>query len=189
MTIWITSDTHFGHNKEFIYTSRGFTSIQEHDKTIIENWNKVVAADDTIYHLGDVMLNDNDHGLECLRQLNGNIKLVLGNHDSPARIELYKSIPNVEVIGYATIMKYKKHNFFLSHYPSITGNYDEDKPLKERVINLHGHTHQQRSLLWPEMPFIYHCGVDSNNLTPVNIEDIINNIKTQISILNSFKEL
>ena len=32
MTVYITSDLHFGHNRNFIYESRGFSSIEEHDK-------------------------------------------------------------------------------------------------------------------------------------------------------------
>lgn len=35
--IYFTSDLHFGHDKDFIYKSRGFNSIGDHDNTIIEN--------------------------------------------------------------------------------------------------------------------------------------------------------
>ena len=71
--IFVTSDTHFGHDRKFLYSPRGFKSIQEHDEAIIQNWNSVVEPDDTVYHLGDVMLGDNEHGMECLKRLNGNI--------------------------------------------------------------------------------------------------------------------
>lgn len=58
--IYVTSDTHFCHNKPFIYEDRGFKNIEEMNDTIIENWNKLVKPDDTVIHLGDVMLNDNE---------------------------------------------------------------------------------------------------------------------------------
>ena len=35
--IYITSDLHFGHQQSFLYEPRGFNSIEEHDKVIIEN--------------------------------------------------------------------------------------------------------------------------------------------------------
>jgi calcineurin-like phosphoesterase family protein len=35
--IWFTSDTHFGHQKEFIWGPRGFKSSKEHDEAIICN--------------------------------------------------------------------------------------------------------------------------------------------------------
>ena len=96
--IFITSDTHFGHDREFLYGPRGFSNIDDHDKAVIQNWNSVVQPDDTVYHLGDVMLNDNDHGMECLRQLNGTIIIVPGNHDTDTRLALYATLPNVKVI-------------------------------------------------------------------------------------------
>ena len=54
--IFLTSDLHFGHNKEFIYKVRGFNSIEEMNEAIIERWNSVVNNDDDVYVLGDLML-------------------------------------------------------------------------------------------------------------------------------------
>ena len=36
--IWITSDLHFGHDREFIWKARGFNSIEEMNETIIQKW-------------------------------------------------------------------------------------------------------------------------------------------------------
>ena len=44
--IFITSDTHFGHDRAFLYGPRGFTNYVEHDTAIIENWNNTVTDDD-----------------------------------------------------------------------------------------------------------------------------------------------
>ena len=35
--IYLTSDTHFCHNKDFLYEPRGFQSIEEHDEAIVKN--------------------------------------------------------------------------------------------------------------------------------------------------------
>ena len=85
MEIWFSSDTHFGHNKEFLYGPRGFSNVEEMNEAIIERWNKVVKPDDIVYHLGDTMLNDNEKGIECMHRLNGEIFLIWGNHDTDAR--------------------------------------------------------------------------------------------------------
>jgi calcineurin-like phosphoesterase family protein len=62
--IFITSDLHFGHDRGFLYEPRGFSNIESHDETVIQNWNSVVEPEDEVYILGDLMLNDNSHGIE-----------------------------------------------------------------------------------------------------------------------------
>ena len=56
--IYLISDTHFNHNKDFVYKARGFNSIEEMNEKIIENWNSVVTDEDTIYVLGDVIMGE-----------------------------------------------------------------------------------------------------------------------------------
>lgn len=60
-----------------MYKPRGFNSIQEHDEQIIKNWNEIITDEDEIYILGDLMLNDNEYGLKCLKQLKGKIHVIL----------------------------------------------------------------------------------------------------------------
>ena len=83
--IWITSDWHFCHNKEFVYKARGFDTVQEMNEDIITQFNSMVGNDDEVYCLGDLMLVDNDEGLRCVSRLKGNLHIILGNHDSSAR--------------------------------------------------------------------------------------------------------
>ena len=176
--IFITSDTHFGHDREFLFGPRGFTSIEEHDQEVIRRWNSVVGPDDVVYHLGDVMLNDNAHGMECLRQLNGQIKIVPGNHDTDSRLKLYAQLENVEVMPMAISLKYKKYNFYLSHHPTLTSNLEKAPYLRMHLINLYGHTHQQGKF-FQDMPFMFHVGMDSNNCTPVSLDDAIQMMKDE----------
>lgn len=176
--IYFTSDTHFCHNKEFIYKPRGFSNIEEHDKTIIENWNKIVNKDDIIYHLGDVMLNDNEKGLESLKSLNGEIHIIRGNHCSNTRIELYKTLSNIVEVTYATMIKYKKCHFYLSHYPTITANDIDNSPYHKNIINLFGHTHQKNKF-YNDNPYMYCVCLDAHNNYPVSIEQIIKDIKNK----------
>ena len=180
--IWLTSDTHFGHDKDFVWNARGFENIEQHNQEIIKRWNEVVKKDDIVYHLGDVMLGDLESGMECLKQLNGQIKIVLGNHDTKNRVKAYKELDNVEILGYATMLKYKKYHFYLSHYPTLTSNMDEDKPLKARVLNLYGHTHQTTKFLDGHLN--YHVGIDTHGC-PIKLDNIIEEIKERKNENNS----
>lgn len=176
--IFITSDTHFGHDRAFLYGPRGFTNYVEHDTAIIENWNNTITDEDIVYHLGDVMLGDNNYGMGCLALLNGQIKIIPGNHDTPTRLELYKKLPNVEVLGLAEMIKYKKYNFYLSHHPTMTSNLEKAPYLRMHLINLYGHTHQKGDF-YNDIPFMFHAGMDSNNCYPVLLDDAIERMKQE----------
>lgn len=176
-TIWLTSDTHFCHNKEFLYRPRGFTNVWDMNEAIVNNWNEVVNPNDTVYLLGDVMLNDNETGLKLLKQLKGNIHIILGNHDTNTRIALYRECWNVREVTRAAQIKYNGYHFFLSHYPCLTSNFDNDKPLKQRLISICGHSHTQDPFAdWKNNP-IFHCELDSNNCYPWSLDDIIQKIE------------
>lgn len=177
--IYFTSDLHFGHDREFIYKPRGFENVEDMNKTILKNYKRIVTDEDTIYILGDLMLGDNDAGIAMLRELPGQKKIILGNHDTAARIELYKTIPNTEILGYATVIKYRKMSFYLSHYPTMTSNMEADANLHNHVTNIYGHTHQITNF-YNDMPFMYHVGVDSHDCEPIEIEKIIEDIKNKI---------
>lgn len=187
--IFVTSDTHFGHDREFVWGPRGFTNYVDHDNEVIRRWNAVVGPDDIVYHLGDVMLGDNAHGMDCLRQLNGTIYIIPGNHDTSTRIKLYKTLENVHVFesntpGFeaaAATFKYKKYNFYLSHHPTMTSNLEKAPYLRMHLINLFGHTHQQNKF-FQGMPFMFHVGMDSNNCTPVLLDDAIEMMKAETQI-------
>lgn len=171
--------TFVSHNKDFLYKPRGFSSAEEMNEAIIERWNSIVKSNDMVFHLGDTMLSDNNKGIECFKRLNGQICLIYGNHETNNRIELiHKELPSIITLGYAHLFKYKKMNIYLSHYPTLTSNMD-DTGLWHRVISLHGHTHQKTNFLYPDNPFIYHVGVDSHNCYPVNIEEVIADIKNR----------
>ena len=176
--IFLTSDTHFGHDREFLWGPRGFTSSQEHDEAVIKNWNETVSAEDTVYHLGDLMLGDNLYGIECVKRLNGHIKLIRGNHDTDARWKLYEKLPNVELVGWADVIKYKKYNFYLSHHPTLTSNLEKAPHLRMHLINLYGHTHQT-SKFYQDMPYMFHVGLDSNNNKPILLDDAIELMKEE----------
>ena len=176
--IWFTSDTHFSHNKEFLYGPRGFTNVDDMNEAIIENWNKVVKPNDIVYHLGDTMLNDNEKGIECFKRLNGQIFLIWGNHDTENRTNALFEACRHKMLGgwYAWQVKPNNMLIYMSHYPTLTANFDQKK-FSQHVLNVHGHTHQQKNFYDPTNPFMYHVGVDSHNCTPVHLDEIMADVK------------
>ena len=54
--IWFTSDLHLCHDREFVYKSRGFQSVEDMNETLINNINDCVKEEDILYILGDLGL-------------------------------------------------------------------------------------------------------------------------------------
>ncbi len=52
---------------------------------MIDRWNAVVKKDDNVYHLGDFAFSDEARIEQILKQLNGNKRLIFGNHDKKIR--------------------------------------------------------------------------------------------------------
>ena len=179
--IYFTSDCHFSHDKDFLWRPRGFKNQWEMNEKIIENWNSIIQPDDDVYILGDIVLSDTDSGIAALKQLKGKIHIIRGNHDSDARIALYKTCPNVVEVCDAKWLKIGKQSFFLSHYPCLTDNHDDDKPLNRRIISLCGHTHTSDKWHDWNNGLIYHVEMDAHGCKPISAEQIINDIKEKIN--------
>src|SRR5437867_8378916 len=83
--IWFTADHHWGHANIIRFSKRPFANVEEMDKALVERWNSVVHIGDTVYHLGDVSLHKDIHRARAtVDRLNGNIRLIRGNHESVA---------------------------------------------------------------------------------------------------------
>lgn len=93
MTIWFTSDRHFGHARIIELAKRPFTSVEEMDEALIANHNAKVRAGDIFYDLGDFAFGDHDR---YLSQLNGEGHLLPGNHDHRSRLKKVKGWHKVE---------------------------------------------------------------------------------------------
>lgn len=176
--IYFTSDLHLQHQREFLYKPRGFSSIEEHDAAIVERWNATVGDDDEVYVLGDLMLNNNERGMELLSQLKGKIHVVRGNHDTDTRVELYQSAPNVVEVCEGKFLKYGKYHFYLTHFPCLSANLEAES-LKQCTLNLSGHTHS-RQKFFEDRPYVYNVACDAHDCTPVCIDQIIEDMKEKV---------
>lgn len=175
--IWFTSDFHFGHNREFLYGPRGFRSAEESAEKTIKNYNSLVEPDDTVYILGDCMLNDSSFGIECLHSLKGHKHLIIGNHDTDNKIELFKKEWIFESIQYGERLRYGKFSFWLSHYPMKMGIHKPRHP----VWNLSGHQHNEIAIHLEDC--IYNVVLNAHDNYPVNIEQIVEDIQDAYSKL------
>lgn len=179
MAIFIISDLHLGHDKDFIYGARGFESVEEMNEAIIRKWNEVVSEEDDVYVLGDLVMGPEEN-LQMLRRLNGWLHIVRGNHDTDTRFLFYDRYLNTVELVDAIYFSYDGYKFYLSHYPTITTRADAGKPLKKCLVNLCGHTHTKDPFEDWGVGTIYHCEVDAHDCAPVRIEDIIRGLKQKM---------
>lgn len=129
------SDFHFGHSNIIKFDNRPFSTVEEMDNTLINNWNSVVEKDDTVYILGDFCWQSEDRWIEILKQLKGNKILIRGNHDpwhlSQQLRNMFKDVKDYKEV------KDSGRRVLLSHYPMpfYRGAYNPD------IIHLFGHIH------------------------------------------------
>ena len=182
--IYFISDTHFNHDKAFIWGPRGFKSVQEANDTIIKNWMETVTREDDIYVLGDFFLGkDMDYVKKTVVKLPGRIHLILGNHDSPAKVATYRTMRNIVEIVWATQIEYKGRQFYLSHYPTLTADLQSNPD--RAVFNLFGHTHSKEKF-FEERPYMYNVACDAQNCKPVSIDEVYSDIQQKIKECLSF---
>lgn len=114
---YFISDLHFGHANCLAFDNRPFKTIEEHDDCIIGQWNNTINIDDDVYILGDVSWHNAMNTLNILKKLNGNLHLIIGNHDN--RILRNPDIRNcfVEITHYKELDIGNGKSIVLSHYP------------------------------------------------------------------------
>lgn len=160
MNTFFTSDTHFGHNNVLKFTLRPYSSVEEMDEALIENWNAVVGPHDRVYHLGDFAWTPK-RAIEVRPRLNGNIRLIVGNHDK---------IPDLVKAGLFQRVSmwriFDEHRFIASHVPLSLVEV-EDRGCR---WNIHGHKHDDVST--QEAHHINVC-VENTGYAPVPLETII----------------
>lgn len=175
--IYVTSDLHFGHDREFVWKVRGYNSIEEMNEDYVHRWNSTVSDEDDVYVLGDLMLGDKSN-IEYIKRLKGIIHIALGNHDTRTREEMYRELPNVVEVMWAIKLDYRKYHFFMTHFPAMTGNLEKES-LRQMTLNLYGHTHQNTNF-YEDRPYMYHVGVDSHDGYPVLLDTIIDQMKEKV---------
>jgi len=178
-SIFLVSDTHFGHTGVCKFTRndgvtklRPWASPEEMDEAMIKAWNDRVKPTDKVYHLGDVVINR--RALPTLARLNGDKVLIRGNHDI-FRDDEYREYFR-ELRAYHVV-----EGMIFSHIPLHSDS------LGRFGVNVHGHTHANRvkkargvdaktgTILYSDEDDIrYHCVCveQTPDFAPILFEDV-----------------
>ena len=134
MSIWFTSDYHISHKNIIYHCNRPFESIHEMNVALTETHNKLVQPKDTVYFLGDLVM-DKRVVSSTLDRLNGVFHFIYGNHDSKSKkiIQGHKKVVSAEEL---TSVSLNGRLIVLCHYPMRTWTKSHFGS-----INLHGHCH------------------------------------------------
>jgi calcineurin-like phosphoesterase family protein len=178
MTLYFTSDLHFGHR--LVAKHRGYEDdVPGHDAEIIEAWKKHVQPDDIVWVLGDVSVSNPKGALITLADLPGRKRLVAGNHD-PVH-PMHRDAPKWAA-KYAAVFEYVAPfarikvcgvEALLSHFPYERDRNEETRYPQWRLPDLglpllHGHTHSIEKT-WPGTKEV-HVGWDAWRRPVTDIE-------------------
>lgn len=122
--IWIITDTHFTHQ---MFIDEGIRPA-DYNEQIIKNWQELVAEDDVVVHLGDVIFGHEKERLKgILDQLPAKKYLVKGNHD-------YKKDTWWLEMGF-------NHVYDTLTYKDVIFSHIPMKIPEGYRMNIHGHLH------------------------------------------------
>lgn len=113
--LWFTSDWHLDHGAILVHEkSRPFKTRDEMNEAIIENNNRFVAKEDTVYNLGDLFFRTTKARMAELRQrINGRIHMIWGNHDDDYTKKIANTFESVQDMKYLRIDGERIH---MCHY-------------------------------------------------------------------------
>lgn len=166
------ADTHFGHDNIRRLSNRPFKTIEEMDRTIIDNWNSRVSDNDDVYILGDFSYKSEDP-ISYLKQLNGRKYLIIGNHDSkllknPACKKYFVDISDIKMVND------NGTQIVCCHYPMVEWN-----GYYRNVIHFYGHIHNnfdnETNQYISKVKNAYNVGVDIIGFMPRTLKEILEN--------------
>lgn len=186
--VFFTSDSHFAHFNVARLCNRPYSSRSEMNQGLINNWNNVVPEDGVVIHCGDFMLPHKVGYKEYskyINKLNGTIYLTRGNHD---KIDL-GNYDDKLIVNDCMYIQVEKTLIYAQHYPCLAFNGD---------IQVFGHIHTLSdgkvhgldSDVPTKLKFNqYDVGVDQNNYTPINYNELINIINERQFIMDKAPKL
>jgi calcineurin-like phosphoesterase family protein len=166
MSKFYSSDLHIDHKRIIELCKRPFSSLQEMQTVLVNNWNSKVSESDDVYILGDFSFGASVFA-EYAQKLNGIKHFIRGNHDD----EAYKKATNMNLskcFYHGDIHKVKDsgYSLVLCHYPMY-----EWEGYYKGAIHLHGHCHGNIGRNFKDKA--YDVGVDLWDFTPVTLEEIL----------------
>jgi calcineurin-like phosphoesterase family protein len=172
MQTFFTSDTHFDDEYAIEYFDRPFRGVEEMNAVMVERWNRTVSEEDTVYHLGDVTLEDIHHFTKCARQLHGRIKILPGSHDGPWLKDFVTSEPSekVQVLPPLVSLEFPEISAGASPQVIVLCHYSMqvwDRSNHE-AWHLFGHSHGKLK----GIGLSFDVGVDCTEFRPLSLEEV-----------------
>jgi len=149
--IWFISDTHFGHNRDFLYEPRGFANNHKHDEWVLNQIDSL-SPDDLLIHVGDVGLSIGSQAIiDFMLRFPCETLMVWGNHNSGVyqaykdnlppgfeNCEIYplKITPNITMLGSDFILQVDKDYFYIRHMAPLIW-----ESMNKGMMAICGHSH------------------------------------------------
>lgn len=182
MAFYFIADTHFGHENALAFDNRPFKTIEEHDNTLIENWNQAVGMEDDVFILGDISWYNASRSIEIVKSLNGNKHLIVGNHDKKLLKNREFQSLFMEITNYKEVPVSDGKGIVLSHYPIPCFNHHY-----YGWYHLYGHVHIsfewnmmervrfEMEELYDKPCLMFNCGamIEYMDYTPRTLEEIL----------------
>lgn len=164
---FFTADLHAHHANIIRYCHRPFSNVDEMNAALIERWNATVDEGDIVYVIGDFVFGNGKIGDENIRtfrrQLNGRIRMILGNHDGAAKRNphLFEwSANQATVTVHDPEVEGGSQHIVLNHYAMRVWDRSH-----RGAYSLYGHSHGR--LEEPVFGLSLDVGVDAWDYTPV----------------------
>jgi len=158
---WLYDNSNFDPSKpvHFKFNNPKAVHIESHDQAMIENWNKIVSPNDTVWILGDLAWK---YHTKFIMALNGCKYLIRGNHDKMNwdAIRLFKRIDETHHYHFSYYTQINGRRVMLSHCP-----YESWFSSCHGSWHLHGHCHGRLAERVDMLRF--DVGVDAWNYKPV----------------------
>lgn len=173
---YFISDLHFGHSATLYCFNRPFLSVEDMDAYMVQQWNKRVTEEDTVYICGDISFYDITKAKMLIRRLKGKKVLLFGNHD--AQLQADPELPELFTEwGMLIERTIDGRHICLTHYPMLDWPGD-----REGGWLIYGHIHNREYGdtydYIAKQAFALNCGVDINRFMPVTFEELWeNNVK------------
>jgi calcineurin-like phosphoesterase family protein len=154
---WITADLHLGETRMQIM-QRPFENTAAQDAVMLQNLQRLVQADDTVYFNGDLVSNaavNPKESLAMLSKVKGRKVLVRGNHDAQfSDLDLAPYFERIIREGDGIEIELGGIMCFLTHYPTQA---------RPDLFNLTGHIHSA----WKYQLNMLNVGVDVHHYLPM----------------------
>jgi calcineurin-like phosphoesterase family protein len=174
---YLISDTHFWHTRLFFEFGlrKEFSSTEEVNKLMFDNWNNTVSDNDFVFFLGDFVVGHPEKykTAQILHDsLRGRKIFLKGNHDSD--INKYT---NIKVIDDNLGVIYKGKRILLSHRPV----WDLDRSRWDYSIFGHIHNNEENSRL--NNSYQKNVSVEVINYKPVLIDQVLEEFKGYTNVI------